>query len=222
MPQQSGYLPGTVGSVPAGLLGIDTDTKLDTTHIQELAAAGYTFIMRYISLNYPASPSGDLDYDEAQNIVNAGLGLMPVQHPRLPGWTPTPTMGTIDGENARDNAYHVGFPAHVNVWLDLEGINQGTSAATVIDYCNNWYDAVAAWGYIPGIYVGANCLLTGDQLYYDLKFGHYWQSLSSVPTPSVRGYQMIQSAAQSYYCVPIDRDTTQMDSIGGQVQWLHQ
>ena len=222
MSQQVGYLPGTTGSAPAGLSGIDTDTKLDTTHIQEFASAGYKFIIRYISLSYPGYTSGDLDYYEALNILDAGLGLMPVQHTRQPYWTPTPTMGTTDGENARANAYYVGFPAHVNVWLDLEGITPGTSASTVIDYCNNWYDAVAAWGYIPGIYVGANSILTGDQLYYDLKFGHYWKSLSSVPTPSVRGYQMIQSAAQPYYNVSIDRDTTQTDSLGGQVQWLHQ
>ena len=75
-------------------------------------------------------------------------------------------------------------------------------------------------GFIPGIYVGANCILSGNQLYSDLKFQHYWKSLSNVPTIPNRGYQLIQSKGATVYGVNIDNDTTQNDEQGDSMIWL--
>lgn len=221
MNQTAGLLAALAGPVPDGAIGFDTDYKLTPDHIGQFAQAKYDYAIRYLTLGTVQDTSVDLDGTEAQNILDRGLGLMPVQRVRLPGWAPSADLGTYDGTNSRAHAYTVGFPAHVNVWLDLEGINVGTDPKDVIAYCNNWYDAVAAWGYIPGLYVGSCSILTGDQLYHELKFQHYWKSMSAVPTPLPRGFQLIQTAAQPYYGVPIDRDVAQTDHQGGQAQWLH-
>jgi hypothetical protein len=41
---------------------------------------------------------------------------------------------------------------------------RSAQAQDVIDYCEAWYEAVGALGYIPGLYVGAETLLNGSQL----------------------------------------------------------
>jgi hypothetical protein len=220
MPQQVGYLRGTIQSAPSGFIGFDADSKLSYTTARDFYNRGFRFCLRYISLS-STEDSADLDYYEANEILAAGLALMPVQHVRYAGWSPNGNLGTIDGENARDNAFYVGFPAHVNVWLDLEGVAPGTPAQDVIDYCNNWYDAVSAWGFVPGLYVGYDPGLDSKQLYWNLKFQHYWHSLNSSTSPvDVRGYQMIQSQGSSIDGIAYDDDKTQHDNNGGSVRWI--
>jgi hypothetical protein len=79
-------------------------------------------------------------------------------------------MGQQDGTNTASNAQSVGFPGRVNLWCDLEGVNEETTAQDVIDYCNAWYTAISTAGYVPGLYVGSDAILTGQQLYDDLLF----------------------------------------------------
>ncbi|MFM7882173.1 MAG: glycoside hydrolase domain-containing protein, partial [Microcystis panniformis] len=64
------------------------------------------------------------------------------------------SRGAFYGDNGANNAISVGFPGKVNVWLDLEGISSEVSAEAVIQYCTNWYNAIAGAGYLPGLYVG--------------------------------------------------------------------
>lgn len=213
-------LLGRVQPAPTGLIGFDTDTKLNLAVAKLFRQSGYQFCLRYISLN--AESSYDLDQAEAQAILSAGLALMPVQHVRYEGWSPDATSGTQTGKNAADNVIHVGFPSGINVWLDLEGIDPNAAPDAVIAYCNSWYDAVSAVGYIPGLYVGANSILDSQQLYSNLKFQHYWHSLSIVPNVAVRGYQMIQSDGGTVHGVGIDKNLTQADADRGQVQWFIQ
>jgi len=213
-------LIGVVQSAPSGRVGFDTDTKLDLATAKLFRQSGYDFCLRYISLG--DENSYDLDHDEAQDILNAGLALMPVQHVRYAGWLPNASLGTQTGKTAADNAVQVGFPSKVNVWLDLEGISSAAAATDVIAYCNSWYDAVAQVGYLPGLYVGANSILDSQQLYSSLKFQHYWHSLSIVPNVAVRGYQMIQTDGGTVHGVGIDKNVTQADTDRGQVQWLIQ
>lgn len=213
-------LTGQVQSAPTGLIGFDTDTKLNLAIAKLFRQSGYQFCLRYISLD--AENSDDLDEEEAQAILNAGLALMPVQHVRYAGWLPDAALGSQTGKNAADNAIHVGFPAGINVWLDLEGIDPNAAPDAVVAYCNSWYEAVAKVGYVPGLYVGANSILDGQQLYANLKFQHYWHSLSIVPNVAVRGYQMIQSDGGTVHGVGIDKNLTQADADRAQVQWLMQ
>lgn len=213
-------LTGVVQGAPSGRVGFDTDTKLDLATAKLFRQSGYDFCLRYVSLGN--ENSYDLDREEAQAILEAGLALMPVQHVRYAGWLPNASLGAQTGKTAADNAIQVGFPSKVNIWLDLEGISPTATATDVVSYCNSWYDAVANVGYLPGLYVGANSILDSQQLYSNLKFQHYWHSLSIVPNVAVRGYQMIQSEGGTVHGVGIDKNVTQADTDREQVQWLVQ
>lgn len=213
-------LPGRVQPARPGLQGFDSDTVISLAKAHEFKQAGYEFAIRYLSLG-PTQAPGDLSQGEAMDILRGGLALMPVQHVLAPGWTPSEALGKTHGANARDNAYRIGFPARVNIWLDLEGVHKGVYPAAVADYCNAWFAEVAQWGYLPGIYVGANTNLTADELYYLLRFSHYWKSASAVPNIPFTVYQLIQYAPfSSELGVSIDRDRTQLDDMGSRVMWL--
>lgn len=212
-------LPGTVKSAAPGLLGFDADTVISAAVAQQFKQNGYSFCARYLSLGNGQN-AGDLSNAEAANIINAGLALIAVQHVRAEGWAPTAALGGTYGNNAASNAASVGLPKGMNIWCDLEGIATGTTAQNVIDYCQAWYAAVQAAGYVPGLYVGANCILSGTQL-YDLSFQHYWKSLSTVPEIPNRGYQLVQKwFPQAEFGISIDQDTTQTDHKGGAVLWV--
>ncbi|MFT6501097.1 MAG: hypothetical protein ACJASQ_001207 [Crocinitomicaceae bacterium] len=214
-----GTLLGNVQNAPSGLKGFDADTVITAAVAAQFKAQGYTFCVRYLSIE--SAQSNDLTPAEANIILDSGLALIPVQHVRRAGWSPSGLMGTAYGTYAAENAAIVGFPERVSVWCDLEGIEQGTSAADVIDYCNNWYDAVFSQGYVPGLYVGAGCILNSAQLYLNLKFQHYWKSESNVPDVDKRGFQLVQHFhGQPVNGIGIDIDITQTDNLGGQVAWL--
>jgi hypothetical protein len=212
-------LPGSVESAPPNQKGFDASSRILAAVATTLATTlGYKFAIRYISRGATENP-GDLSHDEAVGILNSGLALMVVQHVAVAGWKPSAALGTQYGETAAAHAAEIGFPAKVNVWLDLEGVAEGAPAQNVIDYCNNWSDAVSTKGFVPGVYVGANSGLNGDQL-GNLKFSHFWKSASRVPTPTGRGYQLIQTAAVKVLGISIDPDTTQNDEKNEAVQWL--
>ncbi len=213
-------LNGTVQTAPNGSRGFDADSVLSAETASQFFGGGYVFCLRYLSRGGQESTS-DLTTQEASDILGAGLALMPVQHVSAAGWQPTAALGTQYGAAAASHAQTVGFPAGVNVWCDLEGVATGASASNVIAYCNAWYAAVASAGYVPGLYVGANCGLDSQQL-YDLQFQHYWRSESgSAPVVATRGYQMTQSfVPDPVFGIGIDSDVTQADALSGRVLWL--
>jgi hypothetical protein len=211
-------LSGTVEDALSSVPGFDSDTILSSTVAQQFYAGGYKFCLRYLSLG-SQSPR-DLSTHEANNILNAGLALMPVQHVRRPGWSPNQVLGQRDGQNAATNALAVGFPAGVNVWCDLEGVAGSVTPQDVIDYCHAWYSAVDAAGFVPGLYVGYGTQISGQQL-FELSFQHYWRSQSSVPEIPNQGYQLIQFLpSTTAYGIGVDLDITQTDSKGMRSQWL--
>jgi hypothetical protein len=211
-------LPGQLESAAPFVPGFDSNTIITTATAQQCFAQGYKFCLRYLSLGEQASK--DLSEPEATNILSSGLALMPVQHVRRQGWSPTQALGQQYGQSAAANAQSVGFPTGVNVWCDLEGVNPAAAPDDVIAYCEAWYQAVNAAGFIPGIYVGASAILTGQQL-FDLSFEHYWRSQSRVPEIPTRGYQLQQLYPSiSINGIAVDIDITQNDNSGGQAQWL--
>lgn len=212
-------LPGAAATAAAGLLGFDTDSIVTPETAAAFYDQGYRFAIRYIS-RAPAQGAGDLSASEAAGILGAGLALAPVQHVRAEGWAPTAELGAADGVHAAYHTHALGFPAGITVWCDLEGVADGTAAEEVIAYSNAWYDAAAAAGYVPGLYVGANAILSGQALHDSLKFTHYWKSLSVVPEVAVRGYQMVQGNEHTANGISIDDDRTQNDLLGGAVVWL--
>ena len=211
-------LPGSIQAAPDGALGFDADTRITSSVAQEFVSQGYSFCVRYLSRGIGQAP-GDLSTAEASAILAAGLGLMAVQHVRLNVWAPTAALGQADGTNAAGNAATIGFPPGVNIWCDLEEVT-GTDPADVIGYCSAWFAAVAAGGFVPGLYVGSNCVLDGRQL-YDLPFQHYWKSISAVPQMPARGYQMMQTVVPGLVNgIGIDQNVAQTDGEGGQALWL--
>lgn len=211
-------LPGTVKSAAPGLKGFDTNTIVTAQVASQFKSQGYSFCARYLSRG-TSQGTNDLTNSEAAVILNAGLALIAVQHVAAEGWVPSASLGTTNGTNAANNAASVGLPHGMNIWCDLEGVAAGTTAQTVTDYCQAWYTAVANAGYVPGLYVGANCILNGTQL-YSLSYQHYWKSLSNVPMVATRGYQLTQGAQTTVNGIGIDSDTTQNDNLGGAVLWL--
>jgi hypothetical protein len=212
-------LSGTVTAAAAGLNGFDTDGVVSAAAAAAFFAQGFRFCIRYVS-RVAQQNANDLSASEARNLLGAGLALMIVQHVRGDGWNPSAELGASDGVHAAYHAFVIGFPQGINVWCDLEGVATGTPAQDVIDYGNAWFDAVQAAGYVPGIYVGADAILDGPSLRHDLKFAHYWKSLSTVPDIPGRGYQMVQSNEHDANGLSTDDDRTQTDQLGGTVLWL--
>jgi Domain of unknown function (DUF1906) len=214
-------LKGTPQRAPPGAQGFDTASPISARQAAQARAMGFEFCIRYVS-RQKGIPRGDLTSVEAQRILTAGLALMAVQHVSPEGWLPTKDLGMEYAGVAAANADQVGFPPGVNLWLDLEGIHHAAPAAEVIQYCNAWFDKVAAAGFLPGIYVGGNAILSGDELYWRLRTKHYWRSESAVPDIPHRGYQLIQRIVRgdAPFGVDIDRNVTKNDAFGGAVVWL--
>ena len=146
---------------------------------------------------------------------------MAVQHVMYAGWNPTSQLGESNGNSVALNAAAAGLPEGITIWLDLEGISPVSTSADVVAYCNAWFTIVNAAGYRTGLYVGANSILTSQQLYDNLNVSAYWQSGSIVPMVSVRGYCMIQTISNSYKIagVSYDQDVIQPDNLGNLPVW---
>src|SRR5215472_15903008 len=138
-------LPGTVVTADEGLSRFDTDGIVTAAVARSLFTQGFRFCVRYVSRVAQQGPS-DLSVSEATNLLQAGLAIMAVQHPRAEGWIPTKELGSSDGVSAAYHSFVLGFPPGVNVWCDLEGVDDSVAPQVVIDYCNAWFDAVAAAG----------------------------------------------------------------------------
>jgi len=199
-------------TIQPGWVGFDTDTKLTADICNALRSYGYRFAVRYLSIGPDCAP-GDLDHDEMVTITQAGLALMAVQHVRFPGWQPVKALGMSDGANAVAHALNAGLIAGASIWNDLEGVQQ--PYPNIIDYLEAWYDQVRRPAYLPGQYVGADCGLTGEQL-WDLSVTRYWKSASDVPNIPNRGYCMIQSTVPYPVAgISIDWNDVRQDNLGG-------
>lgn len=192
--------------------GFDCNSKLTLAKALEFKRQGYEFAVRYVGREKMAA--FDLDKVEVNNILKAGLKLLVVQHVKADGWVPTKVMGESYGINAAAFASTCGVRSGTSLYLDLEGIKKGTPKKDIIDYCNAWYEKVLAGGYTPGIYIGYNVWLTGDELYTELKFQHYWKSFSKVPDVTTRGYEMVQEAETTVNDIDIDPDEAGTDTLG--------
>jgi hypothetical protein len=185
-----------VKPVSAGTRGFDCNRALSPDTSRRFYEAGYGFAVRYV--RRAAVAPIDLTAKEVYAILYSGLGLMVVQHVALPGWIPTSGLGSHYGQVAVAGVRSAVVPPGVTVWCDLEGVASHNSHQDTIEYCNAWYSAVKEAGYIPGLYVGDSCGLTPSELYYRLKFEHFWAAynLNKDQYPLVRGVQMQQVVAR--------------------------
>jgi hypothetical protein len=214
-------LDGHVITAPNNVRGFDTAERLTPATMQAFFDKGYRYAVRYVRRDQ-VHPS-DLGAAEAESLLEVGLGLMIVQHVESDtSWTPNGDKGATNGGVAAAETTAVGVPHGVSVWCDLEGVAAGTPATDVIEYCNNWHQAVAAGGYLPGLYIGWHCGLTPKQLYEELRFTHYWAgyNLNADQVPIVRGIQMKQGAAKKSdrpagVTIDFDTDRVKADALGG-------
>lgn len=190
-----------VGELPENSRGFDCNTRVTAEIARKFQDAGYRFAVRYVRRS--TRHEYDISTGELLGLLNAGLGVMLVQHVAAEGWHATGGLGLSYGAIAAEEARSVGYPPSAILWCDLEGVANDVDPRDVIAFCNNWYDAVREAGYDAGLYVGYGCGLTADQLYYKLKFRRYWSAynLNADSIPSVRGVCMKQGA----YPRPTDR-----------------
>jgi hypothetical protein len=214
-------LDGHVYTAPDGVRGFDADEKITPQAAAAFYAYGYRFCLRYVGR--VRSNAKDLKRAEAEGLLAAGLGLMPVQHVASEtAWTPTPEKGVSYGAFAAAEAARIGIPPGVTIWCDLEGVKVGTDPAEVIEYCNEWHSAVAGAAFVPGLYVGWRAGLNATQLYHDLRFTHYWAAynLNADRAPATRGVQMRQAVRKAADKVPgynflFQTDRVLADALGG-------
>lgn len=195
--------------------GFDTDTKLTYDLAKKFKSDGYEFVMRYVGRKVQATK--DIDPPELNDILRAGLKLGIVQHcPPKPGIYPSKELGTEYGKNAAKFSEEAGYKKGCIIYLDLEDVNTEykNKQAEIIAFCNAFHAAVQDAGYIPGVYVGFNTFLSSGELYYKLKFQHYWKSFSKVPDVEKRGYEMFQRQYLTVNGIAVDTDEVMGDNLG--------
>lgn len=199
---------------------IDCDTRITLgmaralCHDPHLPING---VARYVGLPGNA-PGEDLTTAEVTDITSCGLGLIVVQHVRMPGWRPEEHDGGADGACAGRLALQAGVPAGTTLACDLEGVDPNEPDVLTSRWANQWYAAVVAAGYDPCLYVGYDTGLSGAQL-YALPFHCYWRSFSQVPDVPGRGYRLVQLGTTTIAGVECDVDVVQRDYRGELPRW---
>ncbi len=217
---------GIVVQASPGLIGFDVTNALTLAEARLYFAKNFRFCVRYVSRDDASRDANqrrgtpDLSEAETDAILMSGMALMAVQHVAMRGWMPSAELGKAYGENAATYASDAGLMEGVTLWLDLEGIAEGTDHQAIIDYCNAWFVAVSSGGYEPGVYVGFDVWLSPDELYFDLKTKHYWRADGHIPDISHRGYQMFQNTSNPGTPNEFDRNVTNNDNFGGAVTWM--
>jgi Domain of unknown function (DUF1906) len=192
--------------------GFDVNQNLSMAEAANFFEQGFQFVVRYIPRT-AALVAGNLTPPEIISILNSGLALSVVQHVSEDNWMPTGELGTSYGEYASTYAKKIGLPAGMHIWLDLEMVNTSATVEDVKDYCQNWYNEVQATGYLAGLYVGWQVILTPGQL-YDLPFKAYWRGYNADIPVATRGYQILQSTQKTLNGITYDPNTVQKDELG--------
>lgn len=176
------------------LTGMDADQSLLPALRAGQIGPGtpYQFVARY--LGGPCYRSTPLSAAEASALHGAGLRLITIYSGanRVPGeavcGTQTEAQGTVDGQRAVAEAQQVGQPPGTAIYLDLEPFQAGTQW---LAYVQGWTTAVAAQGYLPGVYSGPIQLQTiasqpwgGSQVLYWVTQWNYSGLREPPPNPT--------------------------------------
>lgn len=140
-----------------GSKGCDTDAALTYLDARGLFDAGFRFVARYVV---------SLTGTELSDILRAGLLVSFVSY-----------ANSFDPSDEIAALQRLGVPKGVVVWLDVEDVHD--DPITLQQRINGWAHAIEAAGYIPGLYVGANTLLSSIEL-WKLAVKRYWHSCSRV------------------------------------------
>jgi hypothetical protein len=195
-------------------LWFDCSTKLNAVTALGMARRGYVGVFRYLPLPPPNSPVGDIDSAEVIAITQAGLELSLVQHVRSPGWDPVKQSGTIDGGIAAHYATTAGVALGKHLFLDLEGVRVGATAAQCKIYCEAWAAEVIAHGYKAGLYVGYQIPMSPVDLYDLHGIDCYWSDFGH-RLVATRGCAIIQKNPDILVgSLKVDEDEVKADLLG--------
>ena len=129
-----------IEEAPAGAIGFDVNHPLSIAQAKAAFKSGFSFCIRYVPrLELTLEPIGDPDitFNEAEVILDSGLALFLVQHVSYPNWQANGAKGDRFGKNAAIYAHECGFPAGVNIFLDLEEVDLTSSSPDDIkSFCN--------------------------------------------------------------------------------------
>lgn len=159
-------------------LGVDTVQSLTPGMCAALKSAGMRFVVRYLTGTYAIGPQ------ERDVILGSGLAMMLVT-----------AAGSYDGMRSVSALRALNWPVGATVWLDVEGCTE--TPIELAGKVNSWAHSVDAASYDPGMYVGAQSLLTSAQL-YALAVDRYWHACSrltdaaGVAQEPTRGFCMRQ------------------------------
>ena len=140
-----------------GTRGIDTVATLTYLDAKALVDAGFNFVIRYVV---------SLSATELSDILRAGMMVSFCSY-----------ANSFDPSDEIAALQRLGIPKGVVVWLDVEDVKD--DPVTLQQRINAWAHALEAAGYIPGLYIGANTLLSSIEL-YKLAVKRYWHSCSRV------------------------------------------
>lgn len=172
--------------------GCDTLLTLTRESAITLVTRGCAFRAGYIDHVTP---------QELKDQIEVGLAYAPVSYAMQ-----------LDGAHAVARLRQLGIPNGVTAWCDVEG--SGLESAETIQRVNAWASSIQAAGYEAGMYVGAGCPLTSQQL-TNLAVTRYWHSVSRVLEPS-RGYCMRQLRPDDVFIggIKVDVDICEPDYHG--------
>ena len=216
-----------VVDVLPGARGFDTIEALNAAQYIDMRAAGFTFRWGYL---------GDLHTDEIAKATSSGVGILVIQHARALNWMPDSAKGAEDGARAVRDAQSAQLPTALPLWCDLEGCGPAATYAEVDAYAKTWCAAVVGSGHPAEVYVGASVPADAAGLWH-LPFTGYARSFSDVPTPTHRGFKLIQlfstfpkgecfvrdfdpGAPASIAGINIDIDVAQCDYLGARPKML--
>ena len=192
-------------SARVAAIGIDTVQKLTAASCHSLKGEGVRFVVRYL---------GSVTKAELDAILDSGLAFMPVTYAKA-----------YNGMSAVSQLRELSIPHGATVWLDLEG--EASAPPDLIAKINAWAGQVEAAGYEPGLYVGAQCVLTSGEL-YALRVKRYWDSCSrevdrngQVANPACDYcMQQLRPYNTTLGGVIVDIDVVQQDNKGRVPSWV--
>lgn len=146
-----------VVTLEPGTKGFDTVANVSLGEAQALYTAGFRFAGRYVT---------SVTTNELTEILQSGLACTLFSY-----------ANSFDPSDEIAALKRLQIPHETVVWLDVEGVTD--DAITLQARINTWARAMKQAGYIPGMYAGAQALLTSKEL-YDLAVNRYMKSCSRV------------------------------------------
>lgn len=181
---------GVRTAITPGLKGWDSLNLETPAQISCLRNAGQSFDV--VNVN------GDSWQDEYNAAAAAGLEVVLFQGFYVPSW-PDANQGTIRGAISAQKAQAAGYPKGAMIFLNVEE-NLNTTRANMVSWIRNWTTAVRAQGYVAGVYLGADQILTTADVNSLPGVSVFWKSPTrGLPVPA-RGYVMTQTSISQSAC----------------------